>query len=152
MKAGDLLTAEEQKAVVDAVRQAELDTSGEIRVHIEDRCGVDPMERAAFVFRRIGMEETADRNGVLIYIAGKSKVFAIIGDEGINKVVPQSYWSDVCASMAESFRAGRFADGIAAAVRTVGEKLKAFFPYRTDDVNELPDDISFGEDNRELES
>ena len=101
------------------------------------------MERAAFVFHEIGMDRTKDRNGVLIYIACQSKVFAIVGDEGIDKVVPKNYWNDVCTAMGEAFRSGRFTEGLASAARSVGEKLKEFFQYSADDVNELPDDISF---------
>ncbi len=147
MKAKDLLTAEQQRAVVEAIRNAELNTSGEIRVHIDDSCSGNPMEHAAAVFRKIGMEGTKDRNGVLIYLACKSKVFAIVGDEGIDKAVPEGFWNDVCSSMAEFFRAGKFAEGLAHAATSVGEKLKAFFPYSQDDVNEQPDEISYSEDN-----
>lgn len=147
MKAKDLLTAEQQRAVTEAIKTAELNTSGEIRVHIDEKCSGDPMERAAFVFHEIGMDRTKDRNGVLIYLACRSKVFAIVGDEGIDKVVPQNYWSDVCASTEEYFRAGRFAEGLASAAISIGEKLKEFFPYREDDVNEQPDEISFNKDS-----
>lgn len=147
MKAKDLLTAEQQRTVIDAIREAELNTSGEIRVHIDDKCSGNPVERAAFVFHEIGMDRTKDRNGVLIYLACKSKVFAIVGDEGIDKVVPEGYWNDVCEAMGKAFREGRFAEGLASAAISAGEKLKEFFPYSEDDVNEQPDEISFSKES-----
>lgn len=147
MKARNLLTAEQQRAVAEAVRDAELNTSGEIRIHIDEKCSGDPMERAAFVFHHIGMDGTKERNGVLIYLACQSKVFAIVGDKGIDEAVPEGFWNDVCASMGRHFHSGEFAEGLASAARSVGEKLKEFFPYTPDDVNEQPDDISFSEGN-----
>lgn len=146
MKAKELLSAEQQRRVVGAIMEAETNTSGEIRVHIDDKCSGDPMERAAFIFRHIGMDRTKDRNGVLIYLASQSKVFAIIGDDGIDKVVPQGYWDEVCMEMGLRFKAGDFTEGLARAARSIGDKLKEFFPYREDDVNELPDEISFNKD------
>lgn len=145
MKAKELLSAEQQGRIVEAVRKAELNTSGEIRIHIDEKCSGDPMERAAFVFHKIGMDRTKDRNGVLIYLAYKSKVFSIIGDEGIDRVVPEGYWNEVCTAMESHFKAGRFTEGLSEAAMSIGEKLKEFFPYREDDVNELPDEISFNE-------
>ena len=145
MKAKELLSAEQQGRIVEAVRKAELNTSGEIRIHIDEKCSGDPMERAAFVFHKIGMDRTKDRNGVLIYLACKSKVFSIIGDEGIDRVVPEGYWNEVCTAMEPHFKAGRFTEGLSEAAMSIGEKLKEFFPYREDDVNELPDEISFNE-------
>lgn len=139
------LTAGQQNAVVEAVRLAEKGTSGEIRIHIDAVCEGSPVERAQQVFHALGMDKTALRNGVLIYLACESKVFAIIGDKGINDLVPENFWEDIISVMTEKFRAGCFADGLCAAVVSAGEKLKDFFPYREDDVNEQPDDISFGE-------
>jgi uncharacterized membrane protein len=90
------------------------------------------------------MHRTKLRNGVLIYLACNTKVFSIIGDKGINDVVPEHFWEDVIAMMGAEFRAGRFTEGLSQGVLMVGEKLQAFFPYQKDDVNEQPDDISFG--------
>lgn len=129
--------------VVSAVRSAEKDTSGEIRIHIDKTCHGDVMERAKKVFGKLGMHKTAQRNGVLIYMAIESKVFAILGDKGINDVVPENFWQDVSDMMASEFRQGHFTEGLTAASLAVGKKLKEFFPYQSDDVNELPDDISF---------
>lgn len=105
------------------------------------------MERAEEVFSFLKMDRTKLRNGVLIYVACQSKVFAIIGDKGINDVVPGNFWQDISEVMKKEFSSGRYAAGLAEAVRMAGEKLKEFFPYQTDDVNELPDDISFGQQN-----
>lgn len=143
MRTEDFLTADQQKNVVDAVRLAEKGTSGEIRIHIDSKCSGDPVERAKVVFKRLGMNKTALQNGVLIYLACESKVFAIIGDKGINDLVPENFWADVIDAMGAEFRQGRFAEGLAEGVRMAGEKLKAYFPYQSDDRNELPDNISF---------
>lgn len=147
MKAKKFLTAEQQKMLAGMIAEAEKATSGEIRIHIEDRCSGDPVERAASVLHYLGMDRTAQRNGVVIYLACESKVFAIAGDEGINRTVPAGFWDGICASMAAHFRKGKFAEGLAEAVRSVGQQLMEFFPYTEGDVNEQPDEISFGTDN-----
>ena len=144
MRPEDFLTADQQKTVVDAVRLAEKGTLGEIRIHIDGDCPSTALERAEEVFGKLGMHRTRLRNGVLIYLACNTKVFAIIGDKGINDVVQEHFWEDVIAMMGEEFRAGRFTEGLAQAVIMAGEKLQAFFPYQKDDVNEQPDEISFG--------
>lgn len=148
MKAKDFLTREQQDVLISAVKEAEKNTSGEIRIHLDDICREDPMKRAGKVFNYLGMDRTAQRNGVLIYLACESKVFAIIGDKGINEAVPAGFWNDVKDMMAEFFRKGEFAEGLRNAVLKVGEKLKDYFPYRKDDINEQPDDISFGGTDR----
>ena len=142
MKADKFLTAEQQEAVVAAVRRAEKDTSGEIRIHIDANCAGDPIKRAEEVFVKLGMHKTELRNGILIYLACNSRVFAIIGDKGINDVVPENFWNDVAQIMSEYFRKGDFTGGLSQAALLAGEKLKSFFPYKEDDVNELPDEIS----------
>ena len=144
MKPKDFLTADQQKIVVDAVRFAEKGTSGEIRIHIDGECSSDPVKRAEEVFGILGMHKTKLRNGVLIYVACNTKVFAIIGDKGINEVVPENFWEDVIRIMSVRFREGLFTEGLSEAVAASGEKLKAFFPYNSDDINEQPDEISFG--------
>ena len=144
MKPEDFLTADQQATVVDAVRLAEKGTSGEIRIHIDGDCPSTALERAEEVFGKLGMDRTKLRNGVLIYLACNTKVFAIIGDKGINDLVPQHFWEDVIVLMSSEFRAGRFTEGLSQGVLMVGEKLQTFFPYQKDDVNEQPDEISFG--------
>ena len=143
MRADKFLTAEQQETVVAAVRCAERGTSGEIRIHIDADCAGDPVKRAEEVFVKLGMHKTELRNGVLIYLACNSRVFAIIGDKGINDVVPEDFWNDVAQTMSDSFRKGDFTGGLCQGVQLAGEKLKSFFPHKVDDVNELPDEISF---------
>jgi uncharacterized membrane protein len=142
----DFFTGQEQEDIKQAIMNAELDTSGEIRVHIENTCTGDVLDRAAFVFKQLGMNKTELRNGVLIYLAVKNRRFAIIGDSGIHKVVPENYWSDIKAKMLDHFRENRFTDGLVEAIASTGLHLKKHFPYHRDDVNELADDISFGKD------
>ena len=137
---------EQQQQIVDAIKTAELNTSGEIRVHVENHCKGDIMDRSVMVFNMLKMNKTANRNGVLIYLAVEDKKFSIIGDEGINRLVEHDFWNDVKDEMARCFREGDFTGGVANGILRVGEKLKVFFPYQSDNVNELPDDISFGKE------
>ncbi len=130
--------------IVSAIREAEKNTSGEIRVHAEFHCKVEPMQRAIEVFNELEMHKTAARNGVLIYVAITDHVFAIIGDEGINKVVGDNFWCEAKDEMLVHFKRNEIAEGICKGVLLTGEKLKAFFPYSNDDKNELSDEISFG--------
>ncbi len=140
----NFLSDKDKEAILEAIKTAEKNTSGEIRVHIESRCKGSELDRAAAVFKILGMHKTKLRNGVLIYLAFKDRKFAVIGDAGINKVVPENYWQDVIDLMSNYFIRRKFGKGIAAAILMIGEKLKEYFPYQDDDVNELPDDISFG--------
>lgn len=142
--AADQFKLSEKIKVVSAVKQAELNTSGEIRVHIEDRCKGDVLDRATDVFAMLKMHKTDLRNGVLFYLALKDHQFAILGDAGINKVVPDNFWESIKEAMLNYFKEGNLADGLATGIGMAGEKLKQHFPYQSDDVNELPDDISFG--------
>jgi uncharacterized membrane protein len=144
--AADFFSSQEQEDIKQAIMNAELDTSGEIRVHIENSFAGDVLDRAAFVFKQLGMTNTALRNGVLIYLAVKNRRFAIIGDSGIHKVVPENYWTGIKADMLNHFRESRFSDGLIDAITATGYHLKKHFPHQRDDVNELPDDISFGKD------
>ena len=138
-----ILNREEDHRVVEAIRHAELNTSGEIKVHIENRCKGDVEERSLVVFNRLKLNETQLRNGVLIYLAVKDHKFAILGDEGINNVVEEGFWNDIRDLMAYAFKEGRFADGLEQGIQRCGEKLKAYFPYQSDDINEIPDEISY---------
>lgn len=138
-----ILNREEDRRVVEAIKQAELNTSGEIKVHIENHCKGDVEQRSLFIFNRLKLNETKLRNGVLIYIAVKDHKFAILGDEGINDVVENNFWNDVKELMLSYFREGRFTEGLELGIQRCGEKLKIFFPYQSDDINEIPDDISY---------
>jgi len=142
--AGDIKSffSEEAKSlIVDEVKKAEKETSGEIRVHIENRCKGDVMDCAAFIFKKLEMHKTELRNGVLFYLAVKHHKFAILGDAGINAAVPDDFWDDVKETMLRDFKQERFAEGLLEGVQMAGEKLKEFFPYHTNDINELSDDI-----------
>jgi uncharacterized membrane protein len=130
--------------IVNAVKQAELNTSGEIRIHIEDKCKGNVLDRAADVFAMLKMQKTEQRNGVLFYLALADKQFAILGDAGINAVVPENFWESIKEAMLAHFKNSEFAEGLVTGVEMAGEKLKQHFPYQSDDVNELPNDISFG--------
>lgn len=137
---------QQEEQIVAAIKEAELTTSGEIRVHVEARCKADTaIDRALYVFEKLDMHETAQRNAVLFYLAGKDHKFAILGDEGINKVVPDHFWDDIKDQMSQDFKAGRFAEGLSKGILTAGEQLQAHFPYQDDDQNELPDQISTGD-------
>jgi len=143
VSARNFFTPEQQEDIRIAIMNAELDTSGEIRVHIESSCKGDAMERAFEVFNKLEMNQTVARNGVLIYLAVKNRKFGIIGDEGIHAKVPEKYWDVVKNRMMDHFREGRFTQGLVEAITEIGEQLKYYFPYQTDDKNELSDDISF---------
>ncbi len=140
----DYFSADDKAKILNAIQAAELKTSGEIRVHIDKTCNEDVLDRAAWWFKKLNMHKTAERNGVLVYIAMESKKFAIIGDSGINAVVPKDFWEEVKEEMLSYFKQADFVNGIAHGVLRAGDYLKQHFPYREDDVNELPDDISFG--------
>jgi uncharacterized membrane protein len=135
---------EEQEDIKQAIMNSELDTSGEIRVHIESVCKGDVLDRAAYIFKKLGMSKTAQRNGVLIYLAVRNRKFAIIGDQGIHAKVPADFWDTIKLKMLDYFREGKFSDGLIYAITESGIHLKKYFPHKKDDINELPDDISFG--------
>jgi uncharacterized membrane protein len=137
-------TAEEEVAIVAAIEAAERRTSAEIRVHLEHRCpGGDPLDRARRHFEALGMTATAERNGVLVYLATGDRLFAVAGDRGIHEVVPEGFWDEVTAAMAERFREDDFAGGLERGLARIGEKLAGHFPHAGEaDRNELPDAIS----------
>jgi uncharacterized membrane protein len=141
--AKNFFTKEQQEDISQAIMNAELDTSGEIRVHIENTCTGDALDRALVVFNKLGMEKTASRNGVLIYLAVKNRKFAIIGDTAIHQFVTESFWDSVRNKMMDHFRENHFTEGLIGAIVETGKQLKSYFPYQTDDKNELSDEISF---------
>ncbi|MEE4178263.1 MAG: TPM domain-containing protein [Bacteroides sp.] len=143
--ARNFFSREEEKAIMQAIARAELETSGEVRVHIDRECKDDVLDRAATVFARLKMNETRERNGVLFYLAVEPKKFAILGDAGINQKVPEDFWESIKALMLDRFREGAFASGLIAAIERAGQELKAHFPWQKDDENELTDEISFGQ-------
>jgi uncharacterized membrane protein len=143
MKASTFFTKEQQASILAAVKEAENQTSGEIRVHIETTCNEDVLDRTAWVFKKLGMHKTAERNGVLFYLAVQDRKFAVIGDTGINSKVPAGFWDDVKELLLKRFRDGKFTEGLSEGIIMAGEHLKKHFPHKKDDVNELPDEISF---------
>jgi uncharacterized membrane protein len=142
--ARDFFSPEQQEAIKRAVSDAEMLTSGEVRVHIENKLNGSVLDRAAYLFRQLGMNKTELRNGVLIYLAVQSRQFAIIGDTGIHARVPENFWDGIKDNMLADFKAGKFTEGLVAAIQASGEQLKKHFPRQGNDVNELSDDISFG--------
>ncbi len=134
----------EKDEIQKAILNAEMDTSGEIRVHIESQCRGEVLDRAAYLFKKIGMHKTELRNGVLVYLAVESRKFAIIGDKGINAEVPDDFWNHIKIKMAEHFAKDNFVDGLTEGITMTGKQLKKHFPRLLNDINELSDEISFG--------
>ena len=130
-----------------AIATAERHTSGEIRLHIDKVCDVDPLDRAADVFANLEMHKTELRNGVLFYIALDSKKFAILGDAGINQKVEKDFWDKEKALMLNYFKEGELVNGLSEGIKLAGNRLAEYFPYERDDINELSDEISFGYEN-----
>lgn len=143
MKASSFFTKEQQAQILSSVREAETATSGEIRVHIETTCSEDVLDRAAWVFSKLQMHKTEERNGVLFYLAVSDRKFAIIGDVGINAKVPKDFWNEISTLLKKNFRESKFAEGLSEGILIAGKQLKTHFPYQKDDINELPDEISF---------
>ncbi len=142
--AKDAFTEEEKKRIVNAIKEAEKNTSGEIQVHLENHCKEDVMDHAAYIFKTLKMHKTELRNGVLFYMAIKDHKFAILGDAGINNKVPENFWDDIKEHMLAHFKNGDLTAGLSEGIKMAGEQLAAHFPYQKDDENELPDEISFG--------
>lgn len=141
----DLFTAKQQATIVAAIKEAEQNTSGEIKVHIEKKCKEEVLDHAAFIFDALEMQNTELRNGVLIYLAVEDRKLAILGDAGINLKVPKNFWDSTKDLMLSHFKKGEFTEGLSNGIKLAGEQLKAHYPYESDDVNELSDDISFGD-------
>lgn len=144
MSARSFFTKPQQEQIVAAIKEAELNTSGEVRVHVESFCKEEVLDRAAYVFSMLKMHKTKLRNGVLFYLATKDRKFAILGDAGINQKVPEGFWDEVYTLVLNHFKEGNHAEGLSKGILMAGEKLKEHFPYQSDDVNELDDEISFG--------
>lgn len=143
-KIEDFLSAEEEKAIIEAIRIAEKNTSGEIRVHLEKTSKIDVYERALEVFHLLKMDNTKLQNGVLIYVAVEDKNFVIFGDEGINNVVEDDFWETTKNIMQGHFKRGHFKQGLVDGILKAGKQLETYFPWETGDKNELPNTISKG--------
>jgi uncharacterized membrane protein len=139
----NFFSKDEQQLIVEAIKTAELNTSGEIRVHIENYCFGNSLVKAEKIFSKLGMQNTKDRNGILIYIAAVSRKMAIVGDKGIHEKLGKEYWDKIVNGILESFRTNTKGEGLAKGIIDCGEQLKKHFPYASDDKNELNDSISF---------
>ncbi|MBK7147647.1 MAG: TPM domain-containing protein [Bacteroidetes bacterium] len=138
-------SSEEKKAIVKAIGEAEAMTSGEIRVHVEARCkNENVLDRAVEIFYQLNMDKTAQQNGVLIYLAYEDHKFAILGDKGINHVVPANFWDSIKEVMREHFQKHEFFQGVVFAIKETGFHLKQYFPLQHNDKNELSNEISEG--------
>ena len=137
-------TAENKLQITNAIRVAETNTSGEIRVHIESHCKGEVLDQAAYVFEKLEIHKTELRNGVLFYLAVDDHKFAILGDVGINQKVSDNFWENIKENVVAKFKDGLYSEGLAEGIVKAGEQLKEHFPYQDDDVNELSDEISFG--------
>ena len=135
----------DEHQIVHAIQEAEHETSGQIRVHVEGHCPGDAVTRARQVFADLGMHRTQRRNGALIYLAVRDRKFAVVGDEGIHSVVPPTFWEEIRDAMAGDFRRGRFCEGLCHGIASIGRHLKAYFPGAPDDRKELADEISMGD-------
>ena len=143
MNPEDFFTPEQEQWIVNAIKQAEKNTSGEIRVHLESKNKDKPTLNYVWkVFEAIGMRETKQANGVLFYIDINHRIFSIVADEGINKVVPDNFWEAIIKIVTDGFKQGQYANALEQGILKVGEQLKQYFPHKADDVNELPDEIS----------
>lgn len=143
-KVEDFLTKEEEEAIVEAIRLAEKNTSGEIRVHIEESSSKDAYDRAKEVFHDLNMDATQLKNGVLIYLAVADKTFVICGDKGINELVSPDFWDCTRDAMIKQFKLGNYKQGLVDGILNAGEQLKKYFPWQEGNTNELSNEISKG--------
>ena len=141
-----VLSPAEQESVKQAIALAESKTTGEIRVHIDRKCAKDPLDQAKKLFLQLGMDKTEFRNAALIYFVIDDHKVAIVGDEALNKVVPPHFWEDECALMITHFKNGNISQGLCAGITEVGKELTVYFPLNDNEVNELSNEISFGND------
>ncbi|NJB83916.1 TPM domain-containing protein [Wenyingzhuangia aestuarii] len=144
MSKPSFFTKEQETLIVNAIKEAEKNTSGEIRVHLEPTFEGDVMDRAIAVFNDLKMHETEARNGVLFYVATEAKQFVILGDDGINDVVPTNFWETTKDKVINQFKQGQFAQGLVDGIQEAGQQLKTYFKYQSNDTNELSDEISKG--------
>ncbi|MEM9051490.1 MAG: TPM domain-containing protein [Bacteroidota bacterium] len=146
--AQDFFSESGKSQITEAIADAENMTSGEIRVHIERKCPEDVLDRAAFLFEKLEMYKTELRNGVLFYISFEDHKLAILGDAGINAVVATDFWNETKNLLVNAFKKGEYSKGLSEGIRLAGVQLKEHFPVAKNDVDELSNDISFGEDTK----
>jgi len=138
----DFLTAEEEQEIVQAILDAEKNTSGEIRVHLEAHTRLDHLQRAKEVFHLLKMDNTKEENGVLIYVAVNDRRFVIYGDQGIDKAVPKDFWNSTKDIIESHFKAKRFKQGLIDGILEAGKELEDHFPWKHGDTNELSNEVS----------
>lgn len=139
-----LFSNADRATITEAIRDAEKKTSGEIQVHIENHCKGELLDRAAVVFEKLKMHKTKYRNAVLFYLAVEDHQFAILGDAGINKVVPENFWENIKEEMLIHFKTRAFTEGLRKGIEMSGQQLQQHFPFdQKGDINELPNEISF---------
>ena len=144
-KKKEFFTPEQQQLMVDAIKNAEKNTSGEVRFFVESKCTyVDPVDRAKELFFSLKMEQTKDRNAVLLYMAMDDRQLALFADEGIYQRLGNEYWDREAKKMIKAFTKDDYTGGICTVINNIGSALKQEFPYESDDKNELPDEIIFG--------
>lgn len=148
MASNEFLTEEQEQGVIEAIQKAENQTSGEIRIHIEESCNREPLERAARIFHELGMDQTELQNGVLIYIATDDHKAAVYAGKGIHTQVEDGFWSGVLNILIDHFKQDAFEEGIEVAVDRVGMKLAELFPSQRGDVNELSNEISYRSEDK----
>ncbi len=143
MSARTFFTNAQVSEISAAIAAAERKTSGEVRVHIEKKCKRDALQEAEMWFGKLGMHKTRDRNGILIYLAVESRVFAVYGDKGIHEKVHQQFWDEITADLESKFREGLFTEGLVDVIHRTGEQLQKYFPLSANDKDELSNDVSF---------
>lgn len=141
--ARDFFSKEEVDLIVSSIAAAERLTSGEIRLHVEDSCKKEVLKRAEEIFVKHKMHKTAEHNGILFYIAVKTKDFAVAGDSGIHEKVTQAFWDDINKLVLQYFKEGKFSEGLCKGIELCGQQLQKYFPYKANDKNELSNEISF---------
>lgn len=145
-KLKDFFSEDDEKLIETAIKEAEKETSGEIRVHLEKNGGDEPMKFARKAFEKLGMRNTELHNGVLFVLAVEDRKFVILGDDGINQKVPDGFWNEVKDIVIDKFKKGLFADGLSEGIRLAGKQLATFFPYQKGDVDELSNAISYADE------
>lgn len=139
----EFINSHEEELIVNAIREAEKNTSGEIRVHIEDTCPIQEIrERVLRLFFDLEMQNTKQRNAVLFYVSANDRRFYILGDKGIYQKVPEDFWEKTVDLVLNLFKKEEIVTGLVEGILHIGNELKRYFPYRSDDINELPDEIS----------
>lgn len=141
MKPRAFLNQLDNEKIVAAIRQAEQQTSGEIRVFISRKRVDDPVAAAQAEFERLGMTKTQQRNGVLIFVAPRAHKFAVIGDVAVHQHCGETFWQAVASALADDFKKSDFTSGIVCAIQKIGELFAGHFPHQPDDENELPDQV-----------